>query len=62
MNPYLLLKYNIFALQNNKKTLYIIMEKEKEFERPRFSDYIIDWYYEHLILIGFKEIAISSQP
>jgi len=61
MNPYLLLKYNIFALQNNNKTLYIIMEKEKELERPRFSDYIIDWYYEHLILIGFKEITISSQ-
>jgi hypothetical protein len=53
INPYLRLKYNIFALQNNNKTLYIIMEKEKEFERPRFSDYVIDWYCDHLILIGF---------
>lgn len=62
MNPYLLLKYNIFVLQNNNKTLYIIMEKEKEFERPRFSDYVIDWYYDHLILIGFKETSTSSSP
>jgi len=30
------------------------MEKEKEFEKPKFSEYIIDWYYDHLILIGFK--------
>jgi len=62
MNPYLLLKYNIFVLQNNNKTLYIIMEKEKELERPRFSDYVIDWYYDYLILIGFKETSTSSSP
>jgi len=60
LNPYLLLKYNIFVLQNNKKRLYIIIEKEKEFERPRFSDYVIDWYYDHLILIGFKESVSFS--
>jgi hypothetical protein len=62
MNPYLLLKFNIFTLQNNGKTLYIIIEKEKEFENPRFSDYVIDWYYDHLILIGFKKNLVSSLP
>jgi len=55
INPYLRLGYHIFVLQGENKTLYIIMEKEKEFEKPRFSDYVIDWYYDHLILIGFKE-------
>jgi len=55
INPYLRLKYHIFVLQSENKTLYIIMEKEKEFERPRFSEYVIDWYYDHLILIGFKD-------
>jgi len=55
INPYLRLKYHIFVLQSEDKTLYIIMEKEKEFEKPRFSEYIIDWYYDHLILIGFKD-------
>jgi hypothetical protein len=38
------------------------MEKEKEIERLRFSDYVIDWYYDHLILIGFKESSTSSSP
>ena len=55
INPYLRLKYHIFVLQSEDKTLYIIMEKEKEFERPKFSEYVIDWYYDHLILIGFKD-------
>jgi hypothetical protein len=54
VNPYLRLKYQVFILQSGDKILYIIMEKEKEFEKPRFSEYIIDWYYDHLILIGFK--------
>jgi len=54
VNPYLRLKYQVFILQGGEKILYIIMEKEKEFEKPRFSEYIIDWYYDHLILIGFK--------
>ena len=56
INPYLRLKYHIFVLQSEDKTLYIIMEKEKEFEKPRFSEYVIDWYYGHLILIGFKDM------
>ncbi|AZI75709.1 hypothetical protein SBFV1_gp08 [Sulfolobales Beppu filamentous phage 1] len=56
INPYLRFKYNIFILRSGDKTLYIIMEKEKEFERPRFSEYVIDWYYDHFILIGFKDI------
>jgi|GEM_PF-1417971 len=56
INPYLRLKYHIFVLQSEDKTLYIIMEKEKEFEKPRFSDYVVDWYYDHLILIGFKDM------
>ena len=30
------------------------MEKEKEFERPKFSEYLIDWYYDHYVLVGFK--------
>ena len=55
INPYLRLKYHIFVLQSEDKTLYIIMEKEKEFEKPKFSEYVIDWYYDHLILIGFKD-------
>jgi len=55
MNPYLRFKYHVFALQSEDKILYIIMEKEKEFERPKFSEYVIDWYYDHLILIGFKD-------
>ena len=55
INPYLRLKYDVFVLQSDNKTLYIIMEKEKEFERPRFSRYVIDWYYDHTILIGFKK-------
>jgi len=55
MNPYLRFKYYVFALQSEDKILYIIMEKEKEFERPKFSEYVIDWYYDHLILIGFKD-------
>ena len=54
VNPYLRFKYQVFILQGGDKTLYIIMEKEKEFEKPKFSEYIIDWYYDHLILIGFK--------
>ena len=54
INPYLRLKYHIFVLQSNDKTLYIIMEKEKEFERPKFSEYVVDWYYDHLILVGFN--------
>ena len=56
INPYLRLKYHIFVLQSLDKTLYIIMEKEKEFEKPRFYEYIMDWYYDHLILIGFKDM------
>jgi len=56
INPYLRLKYHIFVLQSEDKTLYIIMEKEKEFEKPKFSDYVVDWYYDHLILIGFKDM------
>jgi len=60
INPYLRLKYNVYELQGEDKTLYIIIEKEKEFERPRFSDYIIDWYYDHLILVGFKHL--TKQP
>ena len=55
INPYLRLKYNIFILQSEDRTLYIIMEKEKEFEKPKFSEYVIDWYYDHLILVGFKD-------
>ena len=55
INPYLRLKYDVFVLQSDNKTLYIIMEKEKGFERPRFSKYVIDWYYDHTILIGFKK-------
>jgi hypothetical protein len=55
INPYLRLKYDVFVLQSDNKTLYIIMEKEKGFERPRFSEYVIDWYYDHTILIGFKK-------
>jgi len=55
INLYLRLKYDVFVLQSDNKTLYIIMEKEKEFERPRFSRYVIDWYYDHTILIGFKK-------
>jgi len=63
INPYLRLKYHIFVLQNEDKTLYIIMEKEKEFEKPRFSEYVIDWYYDHLILIGFKDTeGVTKQP
>jgi len=54
VNPYLRLKYQVFILQGGDRTLYIILEKEREFEKPRFSDYVIDWYYNHLILIGFK--------
>jgi len=54
MNPYLRFKYQVFILQGGEKTLYIIMEKEKEFEKPKFSEYIIDWYFDHLILIGFR--------
>ena len=54
-NPYLRLKYHISIIQSEEKVLYIIMEKEKEFEKPRFSEYIIDWYYDHLILVGFKD-------
>jgi hypothetical protein len=60
INPYLRLKYQVFTLQSEGKNLYIIMEKEKEFERPRFSDYIIDWYYDHLILIGFKDMMTEQ--
>lgn len=56
MNPYLRFKYHVFTLQSEDKTLYIIMEKEKEFERPKFSEYVIDWYYDHLVLIGFKDM------
>jgi hypothetical protein len=56
INPYLRLKYHIFVLQSEDKTLYIIMEKEKEFEKPRFYEYVVDWYYGRLILIGFKDI------
>jgi len=63
INPYLRLKYHIFVLQSEDKTLYIIMEKEKEFEKPKFSEYVIDWYYDHLILIGFKDTkGITKQP
>jgi hypothetical protein len=54
VNPYLRLRYHVFVLQSENKTLYIIMEKEKAFEKPKFSDYVIDWYYDHLVLIGFK--------
>ena len=58
MNPYLRFKYHVFTLQSEDKTLYIIMEKEKEkeFEKPKFSEYVIDWYYDHLVLIGFKDM------
>jgi hypothetical protein len=55
MNPYLRLKYDVFVLQSENKTLHIIVEKEKEFEKPKLSEYIIDWYYDHLILVGFKD-------
>jgi len=41
--------------ESDNKTLYIVMEKEKGFERPRFSKCVIDWYHDHTILIGFKE-------
>ena len=61
INPYLRLKYHIFILQCEDKTLYIIMEKEKEFEKPRFSEYVVDWYYGHLILIGFKVMKKTLQ-
>jgi hypothetical protein len=54
VNPYLRLKYQVFILQGGDKTLYILLEKEKEFEKPKFSEYIIDWYHDQLILIGFK--------
>jgi len=55
INPYLRLKYHIFVLRSENRTLYIIMEKEKELEKPNFSEYDIDWLYDHLILIGFKD-------
>jgi len=61
INPYLRLKYHIFVLQSEDKTLYIIMEKEKEFEKPKFSEYVVDWYYDHLILIGFKVMKKTLQ-
>jgi len=61
MNPYLRFKYHVFTLQSEDKTLYIIMEKEKEFERPKFSEYVIDWYYDHLILIGFKDMKGGTE-
>jgi hypothetical protein len=54
-NPYLRSKYNVYVLRNNDRTLYIITEKEKEFERPNFSDYIIDWLYDRKVLIGFRK-------
>jgi len=54
-NPYLRSKYDVYVLKNNDRTLYIVMEKEKEFERPNFSDYVIDWFYDHKVLIGFKK-------
>ncbi|QXJ30363.1 hypothetical protein [Saccharolobus shibatae] len=62
INPYLRFQYHIFVLQSEDKTLYIIMEKEKEFERPKFSEYVIDWYYDHLILIGFKDTPMKGRP
>jgi len=54
INPYLRLKYSIFALQSVDKTVNTIMEKEKEFEKPKFSEYVIDWCCNRYILIGFK--------
>lgn len=54
-NPYLRLKYDVYVLRNNDRTLYILTEKEKEFERPKFSDYITDWFYDRKVLIGFKK-------
>jgi hypothetical protein len=60
MNPYLRFKYHVFTLQSEDKALYIIMEKEKEFEKPKFSEYVIDWYYDHLVLIGFKGMKGST--
>jgi hypothetical protein len=53
-NPYLLLKYDVFVLRSDRKKVYIILEKEKEFERPKLNSYIIDWYLGHSVLIGFK--------
>jgi hypothetical protein len=55
MNPYLRLKYDIYMLENDDKTLYIVVEKEKGFERPGFSNYVIDWLYGHAVLIGFRK-------
>jgi hypothetical protein len=55
VNPYLRSKYDVYVLKNNDRTLYIIIEKEKEYERPKFSDYIIDWFYGHEVLIGFRK-------
>jgi hypothetical protein len=54
-NPYLRSKYDVYVLRNNDRTLYIVMEKEKEFERPKFSDYIIEWFYDRKALIGFRK-------
>jgi DNA helicase HerA-like ATPase len=55
VNPYLRSKYDVYVLKNNDRTLYIIIEKEKEYERPKFSEYIIDWFYGHEVLIGFRK-------
>ena len=51
-DPYLRLKYHVVTLQSGEKTLVAIMEKE--FERPRFTEYIFDWIYDHSVLVGFK--------
>jgi hypothetical protein len=55
MNPYLRLKYDVYMLRNGDKVLYVIMEKENEHEKPEFSNYVFDWFYDHTVLIGFKK-------
>ncbi|BFI75390.1 hypothetical protein [Sulfurisphaera ohwakuensis] len=55
INPYLRIKYQILTLRHEDRRIFIIIEKEKEHERPKFSDYEIRWFYDHLILIGFKK-------
>ncbi|MCI4408453.1 MAG: hypothetical protein JHC26_05130 [Thermofilum sp.] len=54
-DPYLRLKYDVYTLWGEGKTLYLIIEKEKEFEYPVLNNYVISWFYGHSILVGFKK-------
>jgi hypothetical protein len=55
VNPYLRSKYDVYVLKNDDKTIYIVMEKEKELEKPKFSNYMTDWFYGHMVIIGFRK-------